>query len=272
MKTWLILLVYLLPASLLCYSQKVPTIHDIDFSIIDNKLVIRYNIANFRHNNKFNIKAEIFKASGEKINAISFTGDLTEVQTVTDNKIIWDMERDNIALDDDIYIVISGEVINEPVAEKTGEKPGIIQVPLPGKQKVTAPVNRTACFFKSVAFPGWGTSELTLKKGHLVKGFLGYGAITGSIVMNLMRQKSLDAYDAASTSADRDLYYKEQKNRRTASIIFGIGAGTVWSVDLISVLTAKNRSSVKSASGMNVKFGYARGTENTNQLICKINF
>src|ERR1035437_9895743 len=228
MKSRSFLVLFLFFIDTICYSQGVANIRDIDFSLVGSKLIITYEIANYHTGDKFNITPEIHKAAGDKINAVSFTGDLKEVSGGPDKKIIWDIEKDNIILDDDIYIVIAGEMIGEPVVNKPVETQKITQVPTVVKQKELKTVSRTVCFFESLIFPGWGSGRLTLKNVHLVKGFFGYGVMIGSLLMASKANASFDDYKSANTSTDRDKYYNEAKKSNTIAKILAGSAAVVW--------------------------------------------
>ncbi len=272
MKTRLLITTFLFLLGHTCPGQKVPTISDIDFSLINNKLVIKYNIDNYKHTDKYNLKVEIFKASGEKINAMSFTSDLKQVQSGENNSIVWDIERDNIELDDDIYVVISGEVITEGDADKTMETPFVITPPVSDAKSKIQPVSRTACFFKSLAFPGWGTSDITLKKGHLVKGVAGYGAIIGSVIMANMSNDSYDSYKSATDPVTRENYYESASNKSTFSYILAGAAATIWTVDLVTVLSVKNKTIGKPSAGISLNMGYSFASNEAHLITCKFRF
>lgn len=269
MKPRLYLTTLLLLLGQICLGQKVPTISNIDFSLIGNKLVIKYNIDNSRYNDKYNIKVEIFKASGEKINAISFTGDLEQVQSIEDNEIIWDIERDNIELDDDIYVVISGEVLSEKDVDAIVETPRIITTPVTDAKGRIQPVSRADCFFKSLVYPGWGTSSITLKKAHLLKGILGYGAIFGSAYMAYL----IKEYDRILRKEGwhPDVFEMAQDSY-TASVIFAGLAATIWSVDLITVLSVKNKTIGEPFAGISLNIGYSMAFNEAQQFTCTIRF
>lgn len=265
-----ILVLILFFTNIICYCQGNATIGRIDFSLVESKLIITFDITNYKKTDKFNITPEIFKASGDKINAISFTGDLKEVTGGPGKKIIWDIQKDNIIIDDEVYVVITGEIVGEAVMDKPEETQKITQSDI--KQNKLKPVSRTACFFESLIFPGWGSSRLTLKKGHLVKGFLGYGVVIGSILMANSANNSYDMYNSATSSTDRDKYYNEAKKSNTISKVFAGGAAAIWSIDLITVLAVKNKTVGNPSAGISIKVGYRLAVENTHQFTCKINF
>ena len=271
MRARLILILLMCLTGTKLFSQKEPSIRNIDFSLVDGKLIITYDITDYKYNDKFNIIPEIYKVSGEKINARSFSGDLTGTKKVSNCRIIWDIEKDNMLLDDDIYVILKGEVFNETVMTPE-ETPKLTKEPVSVNKMGLKPVNRTACFFESLIFPGWGTSRLTQKNWHFVKGFLGYGAILGSYLMSRKASETYDAYDLASDSKLRDYYYDLGKKQTMIANILAGSAAVVWSVDLITVLSVKNKTIAQVSGETKIKIGYALATGNSHLITCRISF
>lgn len=267
----LILILALLSSGFNGYCQKEAKIVHVDFSLVEGKLIITYDLSDYKSNDRFNIIPEVYKVSGEKLNAASFSGDLNGVNSVSGNRIVWDIEKDNIVLDDEIYVILKGEVINIPpiiTIEKQSPEMGHVSE----KKTGVKPVSRAACFFESLIFPGWGTSRLTLKNWHFVKGILGYGTVISSLIMSKKASESFDAYSIALTPENRDyLFGQMEKRTRASNILLGV-AGAVWSVDLINVLAARNRTLSKAYSNIEIKIGYTAGYLNTSQFTCKVSF
>jgi hypothetical protein len=238
-----------------CNCQSGATIRNVDFQLVENRLVITYDIANYKYSDKFNITPRIYKVSGEQINAKTFTGDLINVLGGPSKKITWDIEKDNILLNDDVYVVITGEKIEEVKPEKT---------------TVAHAISRGACFFESVIFPGWGSARLTRKNGHLVKGFLGYGAVVSAIVFNAKAGDAYDSYKRATSYTDRNDYFNQVEDYRLYSIISAAGAGVIWGIDLITVLAVKNKTLASSPSA-SVTIG-CKSINSSPALALRLNF
>jgi hypothetical protein len=222
--------------------QSVASIQNVDFQLFENKLIITYDISNYKYSDKFNITPQIYKVSGEKINAKTISGDLINVLGGPAKKIIWEIEKDNILLNDDIYVIIIGEKIEEvkPVLTTAAHS-----------------VNKGACFFKSLVFPGWGSSRLINKNIHLIKGFLGYGAAIGAIIFNIKANNAYDNYKNMTLYSDvRKEYYDEMKKNNLYSIVFASGAGFIWGLDLITVLAVKPKTSANPSTSSTITIGY----------------
>jgi hypothetical protein len=134
------------------------------------------------------------------------------------------------------------------------------------------PVNRTGLFFESLVFPGWGTSRLTRKNGHFVKGALGYGTLIGSLFMTIKASDSYDAYKLSEITSERDVLFNEAKNNNKLAMILAGSAAAIWSVDLVSVLVIKDKSESSLARLINIDVGYNLAAGHSHQLSCRINF
>lgn len=270
-KTRLLLMLMTLYPGIFVNSQTA-VIRNVDFSLSGNTFVITYDIANSKENDKFNIKADIFKSSGEKINARSFRGDLNGVTTTHGNRIIWEIEKDNISLNDEIYVVVSGEVLREPIPvsprlkyDSGGPKPVVSQ----NKEKN---MSRALCLAESLLFPGWGTSKLSGQDGHLIKGFLGYSMLVGSIVTGIMASDNYESYRNAVNTSERDKKFEQAERLNSLSLVLAAGTAIVWTVELVSVLSIKDKSTTGRFSTTTLKISYYHASGNINQLGCKINF
>lgn len=274
MKSKLVPVLFLILINLTCFGQKSATIGNVDFNFDQDRslIIITYSIEKYRPDDRFNIYPVVRKSTGEKVNAVSFTGDLIGVTGGPDKRIAWDLAKDNIILDDEIYVEVTGERIVDSVVDGPGEKLDMGQSSRTKSEKDIKPVNRTGLFFESLAFPGWGTSRLTGKNGHFVKGALGYGTLIGSLLMTIKASDSYDAYRRSEITSERDVLFNEAKNNNKLSMILAGSAAAIWSVDLISVLVIKDKSDSSLARLININVGYNLAAGHSHQLSCRINF
>ena len=269
-KIVIFLLVLLITFSV--HGQKAATFRNIDFQLAGDSLIIIYEIGNYKVSDRFNVRPEIFTISGVKLEAKSLSGDLSNITGGPGKKITWDITKDNIMLDDDIYVVLSGVRVEEPDAAKP-KHPEPVQQEANNLEKMKIhPVNRTACFFESLVFPGWGTSRLTLNKVHFIKGVLGYGSVILSLVYNNMANEKYSLYKEAQNSTARDDFYSEMQKYQLNSQIFAYGAAAIWSIDLITVLAVKNKTLTNFSSSAKISLGYTLAAANTHQLVIRLNF
>lgn len=143
---------------------------------------------------------------------------------------------------------------------------------LPENSKSIHQVSRTACFFESLIFPGWGTSRLTLNNNHFLKGVLGYAAVIGSIAYNSASNNSYNDYKNAIDETDRDDNYKKAEKYDKLSKYIAGGAAAIWTVDLLSVFAVKNETLKPKTSAVRIDVGYSMAYSNSHQLVLRLNF
>jgi hypothetical protein len=198
---------------------------DVDFNLVSDQLIITYNIIDAKANELFNVKINILTEAGKPVNAISFSGDIgSGISGGSGKRIIWEISKDIAFLDDKIYVEV----------EATHQNP-----------KVLKPVSRGKALLLTTLYPGLGSSKITLKGYHMVKGVAGYGALAGSFLYMRKADQSAVDYDKATTTADRDKYYEAYNDQKMASRIFIITTGAVWLLDYVTDLVAMNRSQKK---------------------------
>ena len=214
-------------------------VNNVDFNLVNNELIITYDIINFKSKELFQVKVNILTESGKPVSARSFKGDFGENISGGQRKTItWNISKDIAFLEDQIYVEI--EAINQ--------NPRIIQ-----------PVTKGKAILLSTIYPGLGSSKITLKGYHLIKGLVAYGAIAGSFMYNEKSDQSFLDYHEAITSADRDKYFTTSQDQKQASKILLYTTGVVWLFDYITILATENRSMKKGFKSQIVYFGPALG-------------
>ena len=183
-------------------------VNNVDFNLVNNELIITYDIINSKSKELFEVKVNILTESGKLINAKSFKGEVGQNITGGQRKTItWDISKDIAFLEDQIYVEI--EAINQ--------NPRIIQ-----------PVTKGKAILLSTIYPGLGSSKISLKGYHLIKGLAAYGAIAGSFMYNEKSDQSFLDYHEATTPADRDLYFAASQDQKQASKILLYTTGALW--------------------------------------------
>ncbi len=227
------------------FAQSKAKIQNVDFELVNDELIITYDIAYFKPNEKFNISVNIFKSQGKKINANSFSGDINNISGGYNKKIIWHIKNDNVYFDEDIYVEILAEVISPDISKQSVKA---------GKMKSAG---RGGAFFMSAIYPGWGTSKMTLKNANLTKGFLAYGCVALSVYFNQEAVSYSDDYKESSDEQERNSLYNDAQQNDKISKIFAAGAATIWAIDLITVLSVKNKSKNTAFLNHEVTVGYS---------------
>ena len=203
----------------LAQAQKV-TVETTNLEIIDNELIIEYNFIKSKENHRYNVWVEVTKSSGEKINALSFNGDVGDNLLGGENKrIVWNYNRDGIVINDDINI--------EVFASITVLGPGM------GK-----------AIMLSAIFPGLGLSKLDPGKPYWLMGLAGYGLLTGSVLLNKQASSYYEDYKSAEDEFERDDLFYNSESKAGLSKTLGYSAIGIWGISII--WTAIKASSSKS--------------------------
>jgi len=191
-------------------------ITNIDFQLINEKIIITYDLINAKPNDLFDIEVNIYNSVGYKIEAQSLEGSFTNVKRGKEKQIVWYISEDYNNFEDNIYVELTA------------------------LHKNYIPINRVSrieALAKSTLYPGWGSAQTTLKKGNYVKGVLGYGFIITSI--NFWQK----AIDEDNNEWEKMLGIESSGNYyRTISYIALGAAGVIWLWDYGKILFSPNIS------------------------------
>jgi hypothetical protein len=97
----------------------------------------------------------------------------------------------------------------------------------------------------STLYPGLGSTKISLKGYHIVKGVAAYGALYAFTFYNSKSNQSYNNYLDAELPADRDKYFSDSETQRQTATALLLTAGGVWLFDYITVLATENRSRKK---------------------------
>jgi hypothetical protein len=176
-----------------------------------NQLVIFYDIVSKDLSDQFYIWVEIKKSNGELIKANSISGDVgANVKAGNNKKIIWSPEKDSVYLDDEVSVEVKAE-------------------------KYIKSFNKGSMILKSMAFPGWGQTEISNGKPWWIAGIAVYGTLAGGIIYH---KKYLDSYEAYKVQEDpvnrAGLLDQTQKYLNTSTVML-YTAASAWAVNVLWV-------------------------------------
>ena len=196
-------------------------IRNVDFKQIDNKVFITYDLIKARKSEMFDINVNIFSSGGYKIDTRSFTGDFSNVRKGKDKQIIWYLGEDYANFEDNIYVELTAFHKNH---------------------MIISPVSKFEALCKSTLFPGWGSSQTTLKKSNYIKGFFAYGFLGTSIrFYNLSKDEAWKA-SITNTEEKKDFYTKNERFYLGVSYVSLGLAGVMWIWEYSTILSKPNIS------------------------------
>ena len=197
-------------------------IDNIDFELVEDKIVIRYDLVNAKDAERFDILVSIFKATNDnKIDAKTFSGDIYNQAPGKGKIITWELSNDISYLDDNIYVLIEANHLNP--------------ITTPYSSKKTA-------YLQSTAFPGWGTTKITMNKAHLIKGVAAYALIGLSIKSNYDAASYYQSYQDAEDSDSRNYYFEKAETSYQNSFYFIGGAAAIWLGEYLWIYLSPNKT------------------------------
>jgi len=222
------------------YSQVIveskAKIQNVDFELVNEQLIITYDLVNTKPRERYNISVNIFTAAGKKIDAQAFKGDVnSDVSGGKKKKIIWEIQKDIAYIEAKIIVRVLAELQNP---------------------KIIGPTSKGTALFLSTLYPGWGSAKITLKKAHVLKGLLAYGCIAGTVIYNYKAYENYKQYKNTFETEESDKFYKDAENQYKLSEVFLYSAITVWSLEYLNILFAKNRTRTTAGLNKNISINY----------------
>lgn len=228
-------------------------IQNVDFELINDQLVIIYNLVNTKPREKFNISVNIFTVAGKEIDAQAFSGDVnSDMSGGYKKKIIWNIEKDIAYIEDEIIVRVLAELQNP---------------------KIIGPTPKGTALLLSTLYPGWGSAKITQKNAHVLKGLLAYGCVAGAVLYDYKAYDNYEKYKNAFDIEKSDKLFEDAENQRMISEVFLYSAVAVWSLEYLNILLAKNRTRTTAGLNNNISIDYTYNKiVNTPMVSLKINF
>ena len=221
-------------------------IQNVDFTMEDDKLLIKYDIVNAGPKERFDIIVEIFTEKGEKIEASTFSGDLTNVTSGLSKIIFWHIKSDVVYLEDNIYVELSARHINPRVISYTGKGKAILL---------------------STLAPGLGSLKITQKKYHIIKSVFAYSGIALSVYYNHKAYNSLEDYNNSYEINERNKFFEDSENQNNISKGFIIGSTFFWLLDYTTIILTQNKTKPENPKSISFKYLYAPINKSPQLLI-----
>jgi hypothetical protein len=180
------------------------------------QLLITYDLIGKGNSNPYYVWIEVEKKNGESIKAKNLTGDAGDVFVGKDRKIIWELERDSVFLNEEVLVEVKAE-------------------------KYIKAYNKRSAMLMSVVLPGLGQTKASNGKPFWLMGIATYGALAGGLILHSSSEKNYDLYAAEEDPEIRkDLFDQAQKQLDISSGLI-ISAAALWTTNLIWMATMPNR-------------------------------
>ena len=231
-------------------AQSAAKIENIKFDAEGSKLAITYDIAKYKEGETFEIWVKIVTASGKTLIPVTMYGDVNKgVSGGTGKRIVWDIEADNVTIDEEFSVEVYGrvdsksstQIANETVKEK------------PQNIKGTG-ISVGRALALSALLPGLGNRAVKGSGAQWLLGVAGYGCIAGSIILNNSAYNAYEDYKLADNAEDRDDYFSKAENNDKTSKILMYSAVGIWVADL--VWTGLQANKARKNSNPKVSFNY----------------
>ncbi len=193
-------------------------IAQVKLEFVNNQLHIIYNIDSKNPADKFSVTVVINRQNGEAIQPKSISGDIGDnIKSGNYKRIIWDLGKDAIYLDEDITVEVLGDL----------------------KSKT---YNKGSLILSSALLPGLGQSKITGKPWYL-GGVATYGALAGGMIFHKMSLDTYEKYDLERENPEtRDKLYNQSVKEWTFSTGLFATAAVLWTANMIWIIAAPERN------------------------------
>jgi len=192
-------------------------IGNVDFTYLLDKVNIQYDFINCSSSDQYMVVAEAYYENGNKIDAKSWIGDVGTVSAGTSKRIIWDIKKDGLQIEQGIFFrIVASKVPNTNL--------------------------KNAMLYSSI-WPGAGYKQVGAKQNAPWLGALGYAAIVTSVSLNMQAANSMSQYRTELDQSKSDALYKDAQSKSSKSMLAAGVAIGIWAVNY--AIVASKYSKVK---------------------------
>lgn len=218
-----------LPWAITIQAQSKAEIQNVDFQLRNDSLFVTYDLVKAKVTDRFLISISIKSSSGNTLQPMALTGDIGEnVVPGKSKKIIWDINRDNIFINEDISVVVAAKPIIPSQVSATGKKVKFVP--------------RGIAVLLSAVVPGLGISKLDNGGPYWVMAIAFYGCAAGSFYYSYQSGKSYSTYKESTNPDERDNLYTKVRNQQKTAEILLYSAGAIWLGNMLWTLLQPNKT------------------------------
>lgn len=201
------------------FSQNDPHISKPIPTFINNILTVKYDITGCGSNEYVDITIILINSKGDTLMPRYITGDIGKmVSCGLGKRIDWNLGNDNLAIDEDVQIILKG----------IKAMPALPEIDISGPKKTS----RGNVILSSMFIPGLGQKKASGKQAHLITGGLVYGCLVPTLYFSIKSSDYKVKYNLATGTYRDDMFDKWQKNYTLAKV-FGVGTASVWVANIV---------------------------------------
>ncbi|MCF8364947.1 MAG: hypothetical protein K9H16_04150 [Bacteroidales bacterium] len=221
------------------HAQTKARVENVDFFLEGDNLIITYDIVKASTGETFDVSVNISTQKGTPIKAYALSGDYGKgVYGGNFKRIAWDLAKDNVVIDDEIFVEVFLAESNPFLSPKSNGK-----------------VSVGGAMLRSLVFPGWGNNYAKGGGAYWLIGVAAYGSAGAAVYFNNQAYNKYEDYKISLDAAERDQLYQDASDSQDMQKNMMIVAGAIWITDIIwSGLQAGNVN--KKARKSNVSVGY----------------
>jgi hypothetical protein len=189
-----------------------------EVTFLNNVMTIKYDLTGCGTGDYINIKLIVLNARRDTIKPVYVTGDIgSRVNCGFGKKIEWNVARDNVMVNEEFEIQVTGKPVSQAV---------------PAYLPVKKSISRGNILLSSALLPGLGQKKATGRSGYLAFSGLVYGTAGASLYFYLKSKSFYEDYKTASGTERDNLFAKSEKSW-DMSKYSGIGSAAIWAVNMI---------------------------------------
>ncbi len=252
--SWLIFVLFTFCLFSFCISNAQILISKPSVRVVDDKMIISYEIFGNSSEDTINISLNISDSLGNKIEPKTLEGDIgKDIRPGPDKKIIWDLKVDSFYVNMNIYIGLIADIIKPPevivpevadsitemddeaapddsMAEEIKGEENVYKDAEPEENINNVSVGRIAML--SAFIPGWGLTKLSHNKPYWLMGVAAAGCVATSVYYNRLSYSNYEKYVDSDNPENMNSYYNSAVNQQKISNYLAISAVAIWIADI----------------------------------------
>lgn len=220
-------------------AQSKAGIFNVDFTVNRDSLIVTYDILKSKFSERFNITFTVKAITGKTYSPKTVYGDIgNNVFGGKGKRIIWEIAKDNVLIDEEIFVEVHGQPVFETEQVVQKEEPAPVTNNWDDGSRT---FSKGGALALSAILPGLGITKQKEGGAYWLLSIATYGLAAGGIILNASSSSTYDKYTAATTAEERNsLYDKALSQNKTGNILIYSAIG-VWVGNMVWTLLTPNK-------------------------------